>query len=103
MTKAIPQLLSPLEVQRRLGQRLKELRLQAGFKRTTLAARSGVSSRSLQRFEDTGEVSLKNLLRLAHALGRLTELAELLEPPAARSMAELEARDEKPTPRRGRI
>jgi HTH-type transcriptional regulator/antitoxin HipB len=102
VTKAIPHLLSPVEVQRLLGQRLKELRLRAGFKRTTLAERSGVSSRSLQRFEDTGEVSLKNLLRLAHALGRLMELAELLEPPGARSMAELEAR-EKPTPRRGRI
>jgi len=103
MPKTIPHLQSPAEAQQLLGRRLKQLRLQIGFKRATLAARSGVSARSLQRFEDTGEVSLRNLLLLAHALGRLSEFVELLELPAAKSLAELEARDSKPPPRRGRI
>lgn len=103
MTKTIPHLLSPVEVQKLLGKRCKELRLRAGFKRTTLAKRSGVSSRSLQRFEETGEVSLKNLLRLVNAFGRLVEFAELLDMPEARSLTELETRDTKPTPKRGRI
>jgi HTH-type transcriptional regulator/antitoxin HipB len=101
--KSIPHLMSSGEVQQLLGRRLKELRLQAGFKRTTLAKRSGVSPRTLQRFEDIGEVSLKTLLRLAHALGRLAEFAELLHPPEATTLAELEARDNKPAPKRGRI
>jgi transcriptional regulator with XRE-family HTH domain len=103
MTRVIPHLLSPIEIQKLLGRRLKALRLQSGFKRTTLAERSGVSARSLQRFEDTGEVSLKNLLRLVNALGRLPEFAELLDLPEARSLEELEARDKKATPKRGRI
>jgi transcriptional regulator with XRE-family HTH domain len=102
MANTIPHLLSPVEVQKLLGQRLKELRLRAGFKRTTLAGRSGVSARSLQRFEDTGEVSLKNLLRLVNALGRLVEFAGLLDLPDVQSLEELEMRD-KPAPRRGRI
>ena len=103
MTKSMPHLLTSVEVQHLLGQRLKELRLRAGFKRTTLAERSGVSPRTLQRFEDTGQVSLGNLLRLAHALGRLAEFAELLDLPAAASLAELEGRDRERAPRRGKI
>ena len=103
MPNAIPNLLTVPEIQRLLGDRLKALRLQAGLKRTTLADRSGMSARTLQRFEDTSEVSLKNLLRLAHALGRLPEFGELLEPPAARTLAELDAKATRSTPRRGRI
>jgi transcriptional regulator with XRE-family HTH domain len=103
MAKNIPNLMSPQEVQQLLGRRSKQLRLQAGLKRETLARRSGVSARSLQRFEDTGEVSLKNLLRLVHSLRRLSEFAGLLSPPEAASLSELEARATKPTPKRGRI
>lgn len=80
-----------------------ELRLGANLKRTTLARRSGVSARSLQRFEDTGEVSLRSLLRLVHALGRLPEFEHLLRPADATTMAELEDRESKPARRRGRI
>lgn len=101
--KQIPHLLSSSEVQQLLGRRMKALRLQVGFKRSTLAERSGVSARTLQRFEDTGEISLRNMLRLAHALGRLVEFADLLHPPEAATLAELEARDKKPPPKRGRI
>ena len=103
MTDFLPHLLPAPEVQRLLGRRLKALRLGVGFKRTTLAERSGVSARSLQRFEDSGEISLKGLLRLAHALGRLGEFADLLEPPPAGSLREFEARATRPKPKRGRI
>ncbi len=103
MTKRIPDFMSPSEVRQLLGERLKRIRLQAGWKRTTLAQRSGVSLGSLRRFENTGEVSLKNLLRLVHALGRLDEFTSLLEPPPATSIKELEESIEKKTPKRGRI
>ncbi len=103
MLDDIAPLLTPPETQRRMGQRLKAIRLDAGWKRTTLAERSGVSSRSIQRFETDGEVSLKSLLRLAHALGRLHEFAALLAPPPAGTMAELERRATRPAPKRGRI
>lgn len=92
----------PAEVERLLARRVRELRLLAGWKQTTLAARSGVTLASLRRFETTSKVSLESLLRLCHALGRLDEFAQLLQPPVVRSMAELEARESAPVRKRGR-
>ena len=103
MHDPISSLLAVPDVLRLLADRCRALRLAADLKRTTLASRSGVSARTLQRFEDTGEVSLRNLLRLAHALGRLPEFGELLAPPAARTLADLDAQTEKTAPKRGRI
>ena len=96
------QLYTPEEVGGQLAQRARDLRLLAGWKQATLAARSGVTLASLKRFERTGKVSLESLLRICHALGRLEDLQQVLQPPAARSLAELEARASKPLPRRGR-
>ena len=96
------QLQTPDEVAQSLARRVKELRLMAGWKQATLAARSGVTLASLKRFEYTGKVSLENLLRLCHALGRLDEFDQVLRPPAAQSLAELEARTSAPMPKRGR-
>jgi transcriptional regulator with XRE-family HTH domain len=102
MAEKIIQLQTPEEVGRTLARRVKELRLLAGWKQATLAARSGVTLASLKRFEYTGKASLENLLRLCHALGRLDEFDQLLRPPAAQSLAELEARTSVPMPKRGR-
>lgn len=76
---------------RELADKLRALRLARQWKRDTLATRSGVSPASLKRFENTGKVSLENLLKLVQALGRLAEWDTLLQPPPARSLAELEA------------
>ena len=96
------QLHTPEEIGQQLARRLRELRLLTGWKQTTLAARSGVTLASLKRFERTGKISLESLLRICHALGRLDEFGQILQPPAARSLAELESRISKPLPRRGR-
>ena len=64
-----------------------------GLKQTTLAARAGVALPTLRRFEQTGEVSLKYLMRICHALGRLDEFEKILRPPPAATMAELESRE----------
>ena len=103
MLTSIPVLLTPPETEQLLAERFKTLRLQAGYKRTTLADRAGVSPASLKRFETTGQVSLKNFLRLAHALGRLPEFAELLAPPSASSLAELRKLAQQKIPKRGSI
>ncbi len=92
----------PGEIARILSIRLRELRLHNGWKRATLAVRSGVTESSLKRFERTSKVSLENLLKLCHALGRLQEFDRLLLPPVARTLAELEKRQGKPLPKRGR-
>ncbi len=96
-------LLTPVEIQNQLARRFRTMRLTAGYKRETLARRTGVSEASLKRFENTGEISLKNLIRLAHGLGRLQEFALLFQPPEAESLAELKAMTLKQIPRRGRI
>jgi len=102
MTDPPIQMHTPNEVERTLAQRVRGLRLRAGWKQATLAERSGVTLASLKRFEGTGKVSLESLLRLVHALGRLDEFDQLLRPPAFRSLDELEARISKPMPKRGR-
>lgn len=94
---------TPEKIRRQIADRTRELRLDRGWKQTTLAERAGVSLGSLRRFERTGKVSLDNLLRLAFALHRLDDFAALLEPPPVRSIDELERREEKDTPKRGTI
>ncbi|MGB3221683.1 MAG: helix-turn-helix transcriptional regulator [Desulforhopalus sp.] len=100
---SLPNLLTPPEAAQLLAVRFKALRLQAGYKRTTLAQYAGVTLASLKRFESTGQVSLINLLRLAHALDRLPEFADLFVASRATSLAELRDQIQKKTPKRGRI
>ena len=102
MAEVNPSLMLPPDVAGVLADRVRKLRLQREWKRSTLAERSGVSAASLKRFETTAKVSLASLLKLAHALGRLSEFADLLRPPQARSIDELEARSSEPIRKRGR-
>lgn len=86
-----------------LAERLKESRLAKGWKQSTLAERSGVSLGSLRRFEESGQISLESLLKLAFALGRLDDFDRLLEPPGPTTMAELEAFHRQPSRKRGHL
>ena len=92
--------LTPLSAQRALADRARATRLGLELKQSTLASRAGVALPTLRRFEQTGEISLKHLARICHALGRLDDLGALLRPAAAATMAELEARNLPPR-RRG--
>jgi transcriptional regulator with XRE-family HTH domain len=95
-------LTTPEQVAATLATRVRALRLAQGWKQVTLAERSGVTVASLRRFESSGKVSLQNLLALAFALYRLDDFDSVLKPPAARSIAELEAREKRPQRQRGR-
>lgn len=86
---------SPSSVQRELAKRVHEVRLAKGLKQATLATSAGVTLATLRRFEQTGEISLKYLMRICNALGRLDEFDQLLRPAPAATMAELEARVQK--------
>jgi transcriptional regulator with XRE-family HTH domain len=92
---------SPEEVAAGLAMRLRELRLARNWKQATLAERAGVTLASLRRFERTGQVSLKHLLRLVFVLGRLDEFECLLQRAPASSLRELEAMVAPIKPRRG--
>ena len=87
---------TPEEVAEQLAEKVHTLRLSRNWKQATLAERSGVTLASLRRFERTGQASLQNLLKLAFALGRLSDFESLLQPLPARSIAELETRSRKP-------
>ena len=95
------QLLSPAQAQRAIADRARAARVAMGLKQKTLAVRAGVTLATLRRFEQQGEISLKYLMRICHALGRLDEFEHLFRPPAASSMAELEARIAGPLRKRG--
>ena len=96
------QLHTPASIERQLADRLRAERLRQGWKQTTLAERSGVSAPTIRRYERTGRTSLRNLLQLCHALGRIDEFAPLLAPPRAATLAELEAQAATRSPRRSR-
>ena len=95
------QLHTPLEMQRKLAERVRALRVAAGFKQSTLATRAGVALSTLRLFEQRGEISLKHLMRICQAMGRLDDWDALFQPPAVATMAELEARVLKPARKRG--
>jgi len=78
MLSIIPK--SPRDIQEELKERFKRLRLDIGYTQEALAKRSGVSLGSLKRFEQSGEISLSNLLRLAVILDALEDFEKLFLP-----------------------
>lgn len=95
-------LTTPSEVAATLATRIRELRLEQNWKRKTLAERAGVTTASLRRFETTGKASLELVLRVALALGRLSEFEDILQPAPYKSIADFERRSSQKTRRRGR-
>jgi transcriptional regulator with XRE-family HTH domain len=95
------QLRTPSEAQRMLAERVRDARVGLGLKQTTLAARAGVTLATLRKFEQKGEIALKYLMRILHALGRLDEFDTILRQPPAATMAELESRMARPARKRG--
>ena len=95
-------LFTPKEVAERLGARMMHLRLARDWRRATLAERAGVSPATVARFETTGQITLENLLKLAHALDVLDGFEGVFVAPPASSIAELERRVAVAPRRRGR-
>ncbi len=90
------------DIAQTLAKRLKALRLQKKWKRSTLAQRSGVSGASLRRFEQTACISLENFLKLLSALGRFDEMEQLLHSQVAKTIDDLESKNQK-LPKRSSI
>ena len=73
-------LLTPKDIQQQIAFDVKRFRLEVkGWKRQTLAERSGVPAATIKRFENTGEISLRQLLMLVHALGLLDRFEHLFQ------------------------
>ena len=70
----------PFDYLEEIAARNKILRKQSGYSQSELARRSGVSLGSLKRFENTGQISLDSLLKLADILNRLDDFESILMP-----------------------
>ena len=66
-----------LEIDKDLAGRIAKLRKRKKLSQSALAEKSGVSFGSLKRFEQTGDISLQSLTKLAIALGIEDELDQL--------------------------
>lgn len=62
-----------------LAERAKKRRKEAKLSQTALSKRSGVSFASIRRFEETGEISLSSLMKIADALGCLEDFNALFK------------------------
>ena len=65
------------EINTEIAERMAQLRKRKKLSQKSLALRSGVSLGSLKRFEQTGEISLQSLTKIAIALEVEGELEEL--------------------------
>ncbi len=82
-------LFSPGELQQRIGESARALRLAQNLSRKTLAERAGVSESTIKRFETTGQITLDGLVLLASSLGVAQQLAALFTQPQPVSLDEL--------------
>jgi len=60
-----------------LADRIKKLRKRKGLSQEELSAKSGVSYGSIKRFEQTGDISLQSLTKIAIALNADNEIDNL--------------------------
>jgi len=58
-----------LSINKRIIQRVRERRKEAKLSQLELAQKAGVSFGSFKRFENSGEISLSSLVKIAFALG----------------------------------
>ena len=70
-------MMSPSEMQKAIASRARDLRLELNLSQQTLSEKSGVSYGSLKKFEQTGQISLESLLKLAVILGCMDDFKAL--------------------------
>ncbi len=73
----LEQLKFPKEVALDIATREKEKRKSRKITQKELSERTGVSLGSIKRFEQTGEISLVSLLKIADVLGEMDEFSAL--------------------------
>ncbi len=73
-----------------VANRVRQLRLQAGWSQVELAKRAGFPWETYRRFESDGHIQLDRLCRIVVALGRLKDFSKFLEPLPIESMEALE-------------
>ena len=77
------------EIDNAIANRMVKLRKRRKITQKALAAKSGVSLGSIKRFEQSGEISLQSLTKLAIALEVEGELDTLFDPVPFQSIEEV--------------
>lgn len=72
-------MLTDVDIQHRLAEKIRTLRLRQNYSQTELAERSGVSVSTIIRTENGQPASVDTLVRLLRQLGKLDVLTPLLE------------------------
>lgn len=80
---------SPREINQLLAERIRTIRKRKGMSQKVLSQRSGVSYGSIKRFEQSGEISLISLTKIAVALDISLELENLFADMPIRSIEEI--------------
>ena len=92
---------TPNEAKLLIAKRVVRLRLYHNWSRETLALRAGISHSTLKKFENTGDISLERLLKLASVLGKMDGFNNLFEIPEANNSRELKRQEEANKRQRG--
>ena len=82
-------MVTPKELGMEIAANLKKLRKQRKLSQTALAEKAGVSYGSMKRFEQTGEIALESLLKIAIVLGETEPVEALFKPTAIKSIQEI--------------
>lgn len=85
-------MLTPQEMLKKIAEKARAKRLSLDLSQQTLSDKSGVSYSVLKKFERIGQISLESLLKLALAIGSMSDfdnLFELERPEHALSLDEL--------------
>ncbi len=88
-------LITPSDVQTHIREAARQRRIALNITQASLARRSGVTLPSLKRFEQSGDISLTSLLRLAATLDALDGFAALFPRPEPRSLDDLERHEKR--------
>ena len=70
---------TPVEINQKIATRLRVIRKKQAISQQLLSEKSGVSYGSIKRFEQTGDISLISLTKIAIALDVSNELENLFE------------------------
>jgi transcriptional regulator with XRE-family HTH domain len=72
-------LLTPFETSQALAKSARDKRLSLNLSQQSLSENSGVSYSVIKKFELTGKISLESLLKIAAALGCLSNFLEIFK------------------------
>lgn len=80
---------TPKEIQLEIAKNVKKRRKELGITQEEFGKKSGVSFGSIKRFENTGEISLFSLVKIAIVLNCENELLELFKQNEYNSIEEI--------------